>query len=48
MMRGFATINKGHGYNDEEVQEKAEIKNRILERERQHFATLSEKEKQYF
>ena len=47
-MRGFSTINKGHGYNDEEINQREEVKNRILERERQHFATLSDKEKQYY
>jgi len=48
-MRAFSTsINKGHGYNDEEIKVNEELKAKILERERQHFATLSEKEKQYY
>ena len=41
-------INKGHGYNDEEIQMREEVKNRVLERERSYFNSLSEKEKQYY
>ena len=48
-MRGFSSqINKGHGYNDEEIKVNEELKNKIIDRERQHFASLSDKEKQYY
>ena len=48
-MRGFSSsINKGHGYNDEEIQVDEKMKNKLLERERQHFNSLSDKEKHYY
>ena len=48
-MRMFSSgINKGHNYNDDQVKFDEAAKQRILEREKAVFNSLSEKEKQYF
>ena len=48
-MRGFGSgINPGHGYNDEEIKVNEKQKTQMIEAERKHFESLSEKEKTYY
>jgi hypothetical protein len=48
-MRGFSSgINPGHGYNDEEIKVNEQHKTQMIEAERKHFESLSDKEKTYY
>ena len=48
-MRGFASgVNPGHGYNDEEIKVDEQKRQKLIEAERKHFESLSDKEKTYY